>query len=457
MRIVVNDIAASTTGALSILKEFYSYVRENGSKHEWIFLLSDNYVEETENIKVICKSDVKKNWFRRLKFDLISGHKYIESLKPDVYFSLQNTMSFFYKGRQIIYVHQPLGFQKEKNFSLFKAEEREYAIYQHIIGRLIDISIKKSDHTIVQTRWMKDAIVKKLRVSEEKVSNILPSLENYSEYEINECPDRKCFFYPSGDIIYKNHESIYSAVKELIKSGITDFKIYLTLNEKEFSDLVKPKQGDVKQGDGASASKQGDGASASNKGSSQSAGACEHDIIMSHFVCMGRIDRSKVFEYYQRSALLFPSYIETFGYPLAEARGVGTIILASDCPFSRELLEGYENAHFFHPFDVNALSSLMKAYISGDMDYHAVHNKDEENKEKKLSIEEKSSLKENKFSKEVSSLKNKTSSKEGSSLKNKTSSKENSSSENNASVKENSHSENKISSWKQVVEIIESY
>ena len=48
MRIVVNDIAASTRGALTVLKDFYNCVRENDRENEWIFLLGDDLLEETE-------------------------------------------------------------------------------------------------------------------------------------------------------------------------------------------------------------------------------------------------------------------------------------------------------------------------------------------------------------------------------------------------------------------------
>ena len=41
MRIVVNDIAASKGGALTVLKDFYNCVRENDTENEWIFLLGD--------------------------------------------------------------------------------------------------------------------------------------------------------------------------------------------------------------------------------------------------------------------------------------------------------------------------------------------------------------------------------------------------------------------------------
>ena len=65
--------------------------------------------------------------------------------------------------------------------------------------------------------------------------------------------------------------------------------------------------------------------------------------------------------------MVFPSYLETFGYPLAEARKLGAIVLASDTPFSRELLKDYKNAYFFNPFDATQLANLMKQVVCKDI------------------------------------------------------------------------------------------
>ena len=79
--------------------------------------------------------------------------------------------------------------------------------------------------------------------------------------------------------------------------------------------------------------------------------------------CIGRVSYEDVIEWYNKSTLIFPSYIETFGYPLVEARTLGGIVLASDCAFSREALEGYENAYFFDPFKPQQLAELMEKVV----------------------------------------------------------------------------------------------
>ena len=48
----------------------------------------------------------------------------------------------------------------------------------------------------------------------------------------------------------------------------------------------------------------------------------------------GYINRNEVFENMKTKVLIFPSYIETVGLPLLEAKLIGTIILASNTPFS---------------------------------------------------------------------------------------------------------------------------
>ncbi len=368
MKIVVDDIAASKTGALSILRDFYDHVAgdETAGRNEWIFVLGDKLLEERDNIKVLVRDDVKASRKKRLMFDLKDGAGYFESLEPDILFSMQNTLPRGYKGKQVLYVHQPLPYQSWKKFSFFKSEEREYAVYQHLIGRMIDASVKRADKVIVQTEWMRQAVIKKTGVSPERVVKIMPDIkvpEGFSHGNGAETIDNKVinnnamdndvinnnvmnnvvmdntainnnvikrFFYPAGEILYKNHGLILEAAGILIGRGIRDFEVSFTLNKGDIPYLERyPEYEQVKY--------------------------------------LGRIPREEVFERYRDDVLLFPSYIETFGYPPAEARAVGGMILASDCPFCHEVLEGYEGAAYFDPFDAAALADLMEQVIKGGL------------------------------------------------------------------------------------------
>lgn len=320
MRIIVNDIAASKGGALSVLKDFYNYVKENDKENEWIFLLGDKYLEETENIKIITLPHIKKSHIKKLVFDFFTGRKYIKELKPDVVFSLQNIITFGLKIPQVVYIHQAIPFQNTKKFSFFKKNERNSAFIQYFIGAIIKLSAKKAQKIIVQTNWMKDAVAEKSNTDKEKISVVMPnisfvSLENNQTYNFN------CFFYPTSNSIYKNNECIEKACEILYGAGTTDFKVELTVNESH------------------------------------------HPAIQA----IGYIDRSEVFQKYMSSVLIFPSYIETCAFPLIEARRLNSIILSSDCAFSREVLKDYENAYFFNPFKPEELAILMEEVINKKM------------------------------------------------------------------------------------------
>ena len=325
MKVAVIDVAASCGGAASVLLEFYQYIKENESDIEWYFVLSQWLVEPTEKIHILLCPDAKKNWVNRLRFDLIDAKKILEEVKADLILNLQNTIVRSVKTPQFLYVHQSLPFQKIKRFSFLKKEERIYAVYQYIIGAMIKNSIKKADSVFVQTEWMKDAVSSYTLKS--KVDTIPPQIEiPESGGEAPAVIDGRHFFFPANKMPYKNHKVIIDAVSNLLTKGISDICVTFTLNKDEKM-------------------------------------ANELEQIR----CIGSQSRETVMEMYTENVLIFPSYIETFGLPLAEARAVGGLILAADTAFARELLAGYENAYFFDPFDARKLADLMEQVIKKEI------------------------------------------------------------------------------------------
>ena len=88
MRILVNDIAASSGGVLTVLKDFYKFVKENDKENEWLFLDCDDYIESTENIHVIKLPEIKKSYLKRLAFDFLTGKKFIKKLFRIILFTI---------------------------------------------------------------------------------------------------------------------------------------------------------------------------------------------------------------------------------------------------------------------------------------------------------------------------------------------------------------------------------
>jgi len=336
-RIVVLDTAASKTGALSVLRDFYARIcrlsKEKTDNNEWFFIIGvRGLIEEPEDnprIRVVLREDVKRSRFKRLLFDHFTGKKYLAGFKPDVIFSLQNTLPSGAEklGETVIYLHQPLGFQKIKRFSFFNRWERELAVYQHLIASEIDRSLKRADRIIVQTKWMKAAVMEKDGIPEEKVDIIPPQLPKLGDLCKPITPVSPTFIFPAGAILYKNHQCIADALKILSEKGIRDLKVIFTEKREDLPWVTVPDE-------------------------------CK-DLIE----WRGMLGREELTGLYRSSVLLFPSYIETYGLPLAEARSLGTPILAADTPFAREILSGYDRAGFFPPFEPDRLASLMEDLI----------------------------------------------------------------------------------------------
>ncbi len=322
MRFIVIDIAASSGGAMTILKGFYNYIKAN-SEHEWIFLLSDNYIEETDNIKVWVYAKQKQSRFRRLLFDFFTGRNVIRKSGADAIVNFQNTRICGSKVPQIIYQDQPIPFQKAKSFSFFKKDERDMAVYQYLIGAMVKAATKKSQSVVVQTEWMRNAVIKQCRVPEENVYLIPPAIDLpeifYRESETAQY-DQRNFFYPASDAVYKNHECIYKACKLLEEENIS-IKMSVTIKGSQSSNIE----------------------------------------------FLGAIPYEDVIRKYKASTLVFPSYIETYGLPLAEARRLNCIVLAADTEFSRELLNNYNNAYFFNYEKPDELAALMKKVALGNI------------------------------------------------------------------------------------------
>ncbi|GEQ49544.1 glycosyltransferase [Tetragenococcus koreensis] len=322
MKIVVNDIAASEGGALTVLQNFYEEIRSSNDRNEWIFLLNDDYIEETDNIKIKLFSEVKNSWFKRLYFELFQGKKIVNQLDPDIYFSLQNTATLGIKAEQIVYLHQSLPYQKEKSFSFFRKDEWKLAVYQKIIGRLYEYLFKQTKaKIIVQTEWMKKAVKKRIS---NKIVVVPPHIKIPDKLSNKKRENKKVtFFYPASDSLYKNHEVIYAAVNHIVKRGYTNFQVVLTISPKNVMNQNI------------------------------------YDFI-------GQVSRDEVFEYYSNSILLFPSYIETYGLPLKEASLLNVPIIASKTDFSTEVLRGYDRVNFFNKFESMELAGIMISYIAND-------------------------------------------------------------------------------------------
>ena len=84
-------------------------------------------------------------------------------------------------------------------------------------------------------------------------------------------------------------------------------------------------------------------------------------------------------------ALVFPSYIETYGLPLIEAASLGVPIIAADLPYAREVLEGYDGVTFVSHDDVSGWAEAISK-LEKDLRYKPMQMKNRSSWEKLFSI-----------------------------------------------------------------------
>lgn len=325
--IMIYDVHASESGALAILDDLYKQIRSYSDKSvRWVFVVSTPVYEETKEITVRRFPWVKKNWGYRYYFDTVTTRKLLKEFKPDKVFSLQNKGIDFYKKEQLVYLHLPFILTNHK-FDI-KVDGKKLWAYQNVISRSIFKSLRKVDMTIVQTEWMKDALIRKAGVPADKIVVQQPDIKCNSIKKFIDCPEnRRRIFYPATAFTYKNHMTLLKALSYATKKGLKDYEVIFTIRPDENGYTHQLYEY-----------------------------ATENNL---NVIFNGPVPREKVFEMYARSILAFPSYVESFGLPLLEAKLSGTYIMASDTPFCHEILDGYEKAEFFGELDYLCLGKLL--------------------------------------------------------------------------------------------------
>jgi glycosyltransferase involved in cell wall biosynthesis len=329
--VFVNATAATEGGALTILKQFLKGISKYSNKNNLYYIfcsLEELKTYERENTEII--NDIKgKKWLDRIKWDLWGlknwGKK--KDIRADLVISFQNTGVKYYNDvKQLIYLHQSIPFYQSIKWNFCKKDERFYWFRKNIYKKIIKYSLRKNSYIVVQTEWMKNAVIEQFNWNPKKISAIKPNVENIPLEKVPEIDfnDNKFhIFYPANTAKYKNHELIINALKyikdskpEIYKNLIIHFTFDSSLSNNinaVLINLIKDLQVDE------------------------------------HIKCEGKISYERVLSFYKSCDLMFfPSYIETFGLPLIEAASFGMPILATDMNYAREVIGDYEGVKFLN-------------------------------------------------------------------------------------------------------------
>lgn len=318
--IVINNPAARSSGALTILLEFLDKISTLKCERKFICFVSLEELKkyESEKIKIIVIN--QQGFKERILWDNYKLKKYLEEkeIKPDLFFSIQNTgVNLNRKIPQIIYYHQPLSIV-DLRWNFFKKSERKYWMYKNIYPIFIKQYLKRVKKVIVQTEWVKENFSQKFNYSKKNIILIKPVVKKIDIEKVTIIPkDKFRIIYPATPLIYKNHKIIIEALGLLKKENlglIKNIECIFTFSKGEnveLDNLIKKYE-------------------------------LEDTIKL-----IGKIPYKKVLEYYKSSDLLiFPSYLETLGLPLLEAEDFQLPIITLELPYSKEVTKNNKNVIF---------------------------------------------------------------------------------------------------------------
>lgn len=321
--VIVNATALDRSGALSILLQFIENIPVDNRK--WLIFTPPNISIKTDNknVRIVPVENVK-SMIKRIWWDTFGVIRWLKKNKinPLAAVSLQNTG--FRVGEKVpsyIYYHQSIPFYPY-HWNPFKKQERTFWFYKKIYPFFVNLFLKKDTQVFVQLEFIKDGFAKHFKHSKELIGVYYPIVSTpkdkaQSESTATEFPR---LLYPAMPHFYKNHRVISKALE------MTDTKVDVLFT------IV----------------------------------AENYPTVDERIKLIGMQPYNKICElYYTCDALLFPSYIETFGLPLLEAAMTGMPIIASDLPYAREVLKGYEGAIFVEYNNPQAWSTAIDKIEKG--------------------------------------------------------------------------------------------
>ena len=333
-KIVLSGINLHTGGTLTIYKEM---VRELirlhiNDKYEVICFVykKELFDEFMDYVKIIEIPEARKNYFIRLYYENIYFNKYSRSNNIYIWISVQDITPRVKCKKLYTYCHNPMMFYK------VKIKEIKYAkrlfIFSLLYKYVYRMNIHKNTYVVVQQNWIRE-VFKKLY----KMENILvarPKFENRIINNINENNEEYKFVYASQATFFKNFELICKAAEILIRRGIDEFCVTLTIDGTE--------------------------------------SLYSHDIYerykhITQINWVGFVTQEEVFELYGKSdCLIFPSKLETWGLPISEYECTGKPMIVSNLPYAYETVGNYDKVCFVDPYNEKELADFMEKCINGD-------------------------------------------------------------------------------------------
>lgn len=319
MAIIIFSPNISIGGGASLLNEIISI---SNNRNDIIFILDSRYkfddIKLNKNKFIYTKPHILNRFLINLNLKLITQN-------DDVILCFGNLPPLF-KVRGCVFTYIQNRFIADDNLKLnFPLKTKLRLILERL---LFKISYKNSKFFIVQTRSMKEILLKRIK---DKNIFLFPFINSdfnkivWFKYTTKDFD----FIYPASGDFHKNHVNLIEAWILLSKVNIYP-TLALTLNENISTKLIR--------------------------------------YILNAITCyslrislIGNVHQKELINLYIRTgALIYPSLVESFGLPLLEAKKIGMPIIASDLNYVFDVVKP---TLVFNPHDPNSIFRVIKNYL----------------------------------------------------------------------------------------------
>lgn len=345
--LLINATAARSSGALTILKDFLSYVYKSEETKYHLHLLTTTEGIFHNSANVTVHELPIQNWSTRLLWDRSGFQKWCEqeSIIPDIVVSFQNTcphLTGAYRDvKLLVYYHQQLPLVKYQ-WKWHRSDERKLFMYAHFYRFFVNRWNRNAQYA-VQLPSVKDLFCRKFaNIPPERVHVVRPNLPCIDTAAVpykTISNSSKVFLFPATPLRYKNHAVILDALKILkneAPEAVEKLQVIFTVSSESFVAQTVFSMG-----------------------------------LGSAVSCIGSISYEDLLSYYKScDALLFPSKIETFGLPLVEGAMFGLPVIAASLPYAREVLADYSGAVFADADDPAEWAEDIRQLVVGTKQIH---------------------------------------------------------------------------------------
>lgn len=328
-----------STVVRKIITNTLKYVKQDDS----IFIITNSIFDrdilrefEDNRIKPCIFDWALRTIVHRLFFEYIYLPFFLKKKDIDIWISMNDVSTFVKAKKRFVYFHNPSPFIEFKYMSKFPISFIIFGFFYNIIYL---INSKKYNAVLVQQAWIARLVKERYNLGNVKIAR--PVDNNFScEIQIKEFRPKNGkvkFIYPAFPRLFKNHKVIIEAIK-IVKILFPDkFEVIFTLSGRENSYSEKI--------------------------------FIEGENI-SELKFIGVLSASEMKKLYQESqVLIFPSYLETWGLPISEAKDNGLVVFLASLPYAREVAGDYAKKSFFAPDSALELSKLMISYIESNLSF----------------------------------------------------------------------------------------